>query len=152
VGGAGGATGRAPQGQVPSFWHAYPQSLHFCPGSCVSPASFCLSRTDQCWSVTVVSANAKAPDGWGTERPGGQQRRYDRSIPFGGIADEVLTVNGIVQGLAQLSILPRTTGFMHIEEAEHVAQAARWWAGLLPDRMGGERLKRRPINPLGSIQ
>src|SRR5262249_38715992 len=41
---------------------------------------------------------------------------------------------------------------LFIAPRDLVIQPARWWAGLCPDRMRGERLERRPIHPLGSIQ
>src|SRR5215813_4621464 len=52
------------------------------------------------------------------------QRRDDHSIAFGGIANEILAVDGIIHRLAQPYIVPWAPHFPSIENAEHRRQRA----------------------------
>ena len=47
------------------------------------------------------------------------QRRDDLPIPFGRVANEILSIDGQIHCLAQPQVTPRTVRFPHVEKAKH---------------------------------
>jgi hypothetical protein len=80
------------------------------------------------------------------QRLWGKERWNNLPIPLGGIANEILTVDGVVYRLAQPDIVPGTPRLPSIEKAEHRCGRSTFFHHLRRGTLGHpERFQRAQV-------